>query len=332
MRAAPRRGPFDGFARAIGFVAGLFVLGMVFAAGLVLGVLTMVAGSMAETPVLTEIYRDGDRNTVAVLPVEGVIDGFQSARFRMFADHVRSTPSIKAVVLRVDSPGGGIAPSDQIWYEVGRLRESGLPVVASYGGLAASGGYYISCASDHIVAEPTCITGSIGVIAQTFIFKDLMDKIGVQPVTLLASDSPEKDLGNPFRTWTDEDHDRYVEMLDAAYGLFNDRVREGRKHVIPDASRVNELADGSIYTASQALDGGLIDSVGYLDDAVAMAESLAGLAAGSSTVVVLHEQPTLLDSLLVSASDDIPSALSDGNRLRSLLNDLGTPRLMYLMR
>ncbi len=318
-----------GFARAIGFVAGLMILGIVFATGLAIGAVTVLAGSMGESPIVTELYRDGDRNTVVVIPVEGIIDPFQASKVRLLADEAMSDSSVRAVVLRVDSPGGGIAPSDQIWYQVRRLHDKGLPIVSSYGGLAASGGYYISCATDHIVAEPTCITGSIGVIAQTFIFKSLLDKVGIEPVTLLATDSPEKDVGNPFREWTDKDRQQYRDMLDAAYDIFNQRVQDGRGHAIPDPALVDALADGSIYTAQEALDAGLVDSIGYLDDAVAEAERLAGLVPGRATVVILHERVSLLDSLLgVSASPQ----LRGSEDLRTLVNDLGSPRVMYLMR
>ncbi|MHC4769006.1 MAG: S49 family peptidase, partial [Planctomycetota bacterium] len=170
------------FQAAIGIILGVAALGIVFFVGMSLGAFTMFAGSMAESPIVHELYRDGDRNQVAIIEVKGVIDPLRADAVRVLVDEVLATRAIKAVVLRVDSPGGGIAPSDQIWYQVNRMRDAGLPVVASFGGIAASGGYFISCGTDHIVAEPTCITGSIGVIAQTFILKDLMDKVGIEPV------------------------------------------------------------------------------------------------------------------------------------------------------
>ena len=116
--------------------------------------------------------------------------------------------------------------------------------------------------TDHILAEPTCITGSIGVIAQTFIFKDLLDKVGIEPVTLISTASPAKDLGNPFRAWTEEDRSKYRDMLDAAYDIFNQRVREGRSRASSDPPRINELADGAVYTAAQALSCGRIAGSG----------------------------------------------------------------------
>ncbi len=321
-----------GLTRAIGFAAGLLVLGVVFAIGLGIGAFTVFAGTMIDAPLIAEPYRDGDANTIAVIPVEGIIDSYLAELVRLSVNEVIADHSIMAVVLRVDSPGGGIAASDEIWYQVGRLGDEGLPVVSSYGGLAASGGYYVSCATDHIIAEPTCVTGSIGVIAQTFILKELLDKVGIQPVTLISSASPAKDMGNPFREWTDEDHRRYAEMLDAAYVIFNHRVRDGRAHVIDDPTRIDELADGSIYTARQARDSGLIDGIGYLDDAIAQAEVLAGLAPGSATVIVLREAVTLFDDLLVSSRTGLRWRLHDAEGIRSLVNELAAPRLMYLMR
>ncbi len=321
-----------GVARAIGFAAGMLMLAIVFVVGMGIGAATVFAGSITESPVISEVYRDGNSDTIAVIPVEGVIDSFQAARVRMFVDEVLADDAVKAVVLRVDSPGGGIAASDRIWYEVRRLRDDGLPVVSSYGGVAASGGYYISCATDHILAEPTCITGSIGVIAQSFIFKDLLDKVGVEPVTLISTASPSKDMGNPFRAWTEADRVKYVGMLDAAYDIFNQRVREGRSHTITDSARIDELADGSIYTASQALSSGLIDSIGYLDDAVTEAEKRAGVTPGESSVIILRQTMSIFDNLLISSPAGIRSRLRDAESIRSLVNELAAPRLMYLMR
>jgi protease-4 len=320
------------FQAAIGIILGVAALGIVFFVGMSLGAFTMFAGSMAESPIVHELYRDGDRNQVAIIEVKGVIDPLRADAVRVLVDEVLATRAIKAVVLRVDSPGGGIAPSDQIWYQVNRMRDAGLPVVASFGGIAASGGYFISCGTDHIVAEPTCITGSIGVIAQTFILKDLMDKVGIEPVTLLSTNSPQKDMGNPFRAWTDEDRLQYIEMLDAAYVIFNTRVRDGRGTVITDPARIDELADGSIFTAQEALDSGLVDAVGYLNDAIAAAETRAGIRQGKSTVVILREPVDFWGSLVGVRAPDLSARLRDADAIRSLVNELGSTRVMYLMR
>jgi protease-4 len=318
------------------FITGLFALGCVFGLGLLVGGFVMAAGIMGaemENGLITSTMREGGRSTIAVIAVEGTIDGRQADYVRRAVDHVIGE-TYEAVVLRVDSPGGGVTASDQIWYEVNRLKGAGLPVVASYGAIAASGGYYISCASDYIIAEETCITGSIGVQAQILTFGGLMDKVGIEPVTLAASGSPRKNVANDaYRQWTEEDRAEVTKMLDGAYVIFNRRVREGRVHVIADLARIDELADGSIYTAEEAAANGLIDQVGYLDDAIAQAEKLAGLPTGRATVMMISEPPTFSPADLFFLRGGRPADASalDAEAIRSLVNDLSTPRVTYLM-
>lgn len=323
-----------GFMQAVAFVLGLGAFAAVFVIGLVMGIVLIATLIGPQRPVLVEeLYRDGARDRVAIIPIVGPIDGEQAEFARLAIDYVLEDSSIKAVVLRVDSPGGGVSSSDQIWHQVNRLRNAGKTVVASYGGVAASGGYYISCGSDHIVAEPTCVTGSIGVILQTFVVEDMMGKVGIEPVTLVSSGSPDKDLGNPFRQWTQEDRERYRAILDSAYDTFCDRVKTGRKSVIEDPAKVDALADGSIYTADAALENGLIDAIGYLDDAVNTAEQMAGLVAGRASVVILRRPPAFLGGMLARGwAQPVQTDLLDAEKLRELLNDLSAPRVMYLMK
>ena len=317
---------------ALWFIFGLFAFAAVFVVGLAVGLIMMFSLSNIQTVILEELYRDGNRSTVAVIPVEGIIDSGQAAFVHNAVDYLLQQSDIHAVVLRVDSPGGGVTSSDQIWYEIERLKKAGLPIIASYGGIAASGGYYISCGADEIIAEPTCITGSIGVIAQIFTFEGLMDKVGIEPVTLVATGSPEKSTANDlFRSWTDKDRQKVLTMLDAAYDTFNQRVQDGRKTAITDAAKIDALADGSIFTAQTAVDNGLIDGIGYLDDAIVRAEKSAGLRAGASTVVILRQPPSFAEALMAHEQTR-PANLLDADAIRSFINDLGSPRVMYLMR
>ena len=325
-----------GFWRAMSIIAGLFLFGAVFIVGIVMGIAVMVAGANYDTVIVPEPYRNGDdRYTVAVIPVEGVIDERQAEFVRAAVDYALDDSSIRAVVLRVDSPGGGVTPSDQIWYEINRLKKQGMPVVASYGGVAASGGHYVSCGADYIIAQETCITGSIGVIAQVLTLEGLMNKVGVQPVTLVASGSPEKSVANDiFRSWTEQDKAKVQVMLDSAHRTFINRVSDGRKNVISDPMQISAIANGSIYTAQQAIENGLIDAIGYLDDAVTTAESRAKIGAGSAMVVILRQPPTLGDALFAAQgrSRTIQAAGAlDANAVRALVNDLSSPRAMYLM-
>jgi protease-4 len=318
---------------ALGFVAGLFFFGVALVIGIIFGVAAMMAGSSIDTVVLEQTYRDGGRDKIVIIPVEGVIDERQAESVHAAVNHVLEDRQVRGVVLRVNSPGGGVTASDEIWYQIERLKQARLPVVASYGGVAASGGYYISCAADHIMAQETCITGSIGVIAQIFTMEGLMDKVGIQPVTLVATDSPEKATGNDmFRQWNEHDQKKILTMLDAAYEIFNRRVSDGRGHVITDTEQLNGLANGSIYTAQEALDGGLIDSIGYLDDAIAQLERMANLTPGRATVVRLARPPSLFGGLLAQGSAKTSPNLFDADAVRGLINDLNAPRVMYLMR
>ena len=324
-----------GFGRALMFVIGMFVFAAVFFFGIGLGVLTMLATSSSETVVLEQRYRSGGRDKIAVIPVIGVIDARAAERVRAAVNRAIQDRWVRAVVLRVDSPGGGVTAADQIWYQVNRLKKANIPVVASYGGVAASGGYYVSCHADEIIAEETCVTGSIGVIARVMTLQGLMEKVGIEPVTLVATDSPRKSVANDtFRTWDEQDRAKVITMLDSAYATFLQRVQEGRGATIGDPSRVRALADGSIYTSQEALEIGLIDGVGYLDDAITAAERQAGVRIGRSRVVVLREPPSLFGGggpwmQLMSADK---AGRLDADAIRALVNDLGSPRLMYMMR
>jgi protease IV len=319
-----------GLWRAFSIVGGLMLFAIVFLIGIVFG----FAAALTETPTVVEqTYRDSGRERIVILPIEGVI-GDDAARFaRIAVNHILDDRHVRAVVLRVDSPGGGVTASDQIWYQVKRLRDAGLPVIASYGGVAASGGYYVSCNADYIFAEQTCITGSIGVIAQLFTMNDLMGKVGIEPVTIVATDSPEKDIANNiFRTWDERDRQRILAILDSAQATFINRVRDGRSHVITDDDRLTSLANGAIFTAQQAVDNQLIDAVGYLDDAIAHAEQSAGLRAGRASVVRIGRPPQLFGGMLAregGAGSTI--AAMDAERLRGFINELASPRAMYLM-
>ena len=321
----------SGIWRAVSFMVGIFLFGVVFFIGIFFGVASAMYSTTTEDSIYHKTYRAGRGQTIAIIPVIGLIDAASAEFVRMAVDNVLHHRNIRAVVLRVDSPGGGVTASDEIWYEITRLQDAGLPVVASYGSMAASGGYYISCATDFIMAEETCTTGSIGVIAQIYTMEDLMHTIGVEPVTLVATGSPEKNVANDiFRKGNDKDREKILVMLDEAYAIFNRRVRDGRASVISDPARINELADGSIYTARQALDHGLIDGLGYLDDAIAQAESLSSITSGSANVVILKQPPTFFtNGLFTSMSKSTPTL--DADAIRRLINDLGSPRVMFLM-
>lgn len=182
-------------------------------------------------------------------------------------------PLVKAIVLRLDTPGGGVAPSQEIYNAVKRVRlDKHKTVVASMGNVAASGGYYIAVASDRILANPGSLTGSIGVVMQLANLENLMNKIGVKNIVIKSGRY--KDVGSPFRMMEEEDRHLLQSVLDDAHRQFIEAVATGRSL---DAADVEALADGRIFTGQQAKDVLLVDDLGDLTDAVKLAADMSGL-------------------------------------------------------
>ncbi|MGH7820108.1 MAG: signal peptide peptidase SppA [Candidatus Binatia bacterium] len=215
-------------------------------------------------------------NAVAVVNIDGVIEESEDTVETL--DRIARSDSIRAVVLRVDSPGGGVAPSQEIYDAVLRVREK-KPVVASLGAVAASGGYYIAAASDVIVANAGTLTGSIGVVMELANFRQLLDKIGLAAVVLKAGKY--KDIGSPVRPMTDEERALLEGLLTNIHEQFIGAVSRGRK--LP-ADDVRKVADGRIYSGEQALELGLVDQLGGLRDAVRLAGERAGIEGDPTTV------------------------------------------------
>jgi protease-4 len=181
---------------------------------------------------------------------------------------------IKAIVLRIDSPGGGVTASDEIYGRLVRFkREHHVPILAALGDTAASGGYYVACAADRIVASPTTVTGSIGVILMNLDLQGLLAKIGVKDETFKAG--AHKDLLSPLRAATPEERQIVQRVLDALHARFIAVVRESRPNL--DVARLPELTDGRIFDAADARAAGLVDEVGSLHDALERAKALAGV-------------------------------------------------------
>jgi len=206
---------------------------------------------------------------VGVLQIEGAIDDsrFVLAELRRF----RQTSWIKAVVVRIDSPGGAVAPTQEIFEEIQRTKKK-KPCIASMGSVAASGGYYIASACDKILANPGTMTGSIGVIMQLSNFEELMKKIGVKGVNIKSGAN--KDIGSPFQPLSPEGREILQALVDNVHGQFVTAVAKGRGM---DEARVRKLADGRIYSGAQAKELGLVDQFGTLEDAIDLAATQVGL-------------------------------------------------------
>ncbi|MFI5332057.1 MAG: signal peptide peptidase SppA [Desulfobaccales bacterium] len=208
---------------------------------------------------------------------------------------------IKAVVLKINSPGGTVSASDVILHELQSFKaERHLPIVVCLEGLAASGGYYVAQAGDTIMAYPTCITGSIGVIAMKFNFRGLMDKVGLD--TDLVKTGAWKDFWSPFRAATPNEKEMMQQIIEEFYRDFINVVAQGRKMSLKE---VRQVADGRIFTAPQARDLKLIDQIGYLDDALKEAQALAGI---SGARIVRYHRPGTYRPNIYSMLPELESA------------------------
>ena len=241
---------------------------------------------------------------VAVIEVEGPIVSGSTGVFvtgiaasdDVIADIRRATDDrdAKAIVLKVNSPGGGVVASDEIYHA---LTGTGKPVVVAMGDLAASGGYYISMAADWIVANPNTLTGSIGVISEFPNAEKLLDNVGIEFVTIQSG--PAKDSGSLYRAMTEAERERWQALVDEVYDGFVRVVVDGRGM---DEAEVRELADGSVYTGRQALELGLVDALGYEEDAIAKAAELGGIS-GTPRLIRYQRQPNFFDLVNGAASN-----------------------------
>jgi protease-4 len=207
---------------------------------------------------------------VAVVELEGLIADVDDLVRELKA--YRDNPAVRAVVIRINSPGGAVAPTQELYGALRRLREAGKPVVASLGSVAASGGYYVAVAADQIYANPGTLTGSIGVIMQLANLNALMKKVGVEYVVVKAGQF--KDLGSVARPMSVEERRVLQALLDDVHGQFIGAVADGRKL---ERSQVQRFADGRVFSGSQAKALRMIDALGGLEDAVDGAATLAGL-------------------------------------------------------
>lgn len=226
---------------------------------------------------------------VAVIDITGIITK-SDATIKLLHTY-RDDPSIKAIVIRIDTPGGSVAPVQEIYSELQKIEK---PIVASMGGTAASGGYYVACAADTIMANPGTLTGSIGVIMQFTRMKGLYDKIGLEHQVIKSGEF--KDTGSPFRRLTEEEQKVLQATVDNVYNQFVDTIFEARQSHL-SRSEIAELADGRIFSGQQALDLKLLDRLGNLPEAIELAGELANID-GKPKVVRKEKKTSLLEQLL----------------------------------
>jgi protease-4 len=270
-----------------------------------------------------EGFATGGKDRIAVIPIEGVIDDGMAKTVNRQLKQYGEDSRVKAIILRIDSPGGGVSASQEIHREVKRIKEEKKKtVVVSMASVAASGGYYVACPADRIFANQGTVTGSIGVIAEWLNYKDLADWAKVKPVVFKSGEF--KDTGSPTRDLTEREKDYFQKMVMELYAQFVGAVIEGRKgHGGPegelDEEKVKALADGRVYTGEAAVKNGLVDEIGNYEDALKATAKLVNIK--GEPQIVTPPKPkegfSLLDLLLGSTKiaelspSQLPKQLSD---------------------
>jgi len=234
-----------------------------------------------------ETTSTGSGGEIAVVELKGVIT--ESETIVRQLKRYREDDGIRAILLRVDSPGGGVVASQEIYEEVRKTRDSGMPVVVSMGSLAASGGYYVSCGASLIVANRGTLTGSIGVISEFMEFKDALEKLGIDVNTIKAGRL--KDAGSPTRKMTDADKEYFQALMDDVHRQFIGVVEDERGLTHDEAV---EMADGRVFTGEQALGLGLVDTIGTYEDAITIAAGLGGIE-GEPSIIRERKRKSMLD-------------------------------------
>lgn len=323
-----------------GFIKGLLstLLVTVFLGSLSLNVYLLIfAGIFASdsgSASATVIEAGNASEEIAVIPIRGVITSKTYERFEEILRKVQADDNVKAIVIDIDTPGGEVTASDQIYDRLLKLKaERKLSVVIKQGSLATSGGYYISCAGDYIVAEPTTITANIGVLMPNYNWSELAGKYGIKEVTSVASGSTFKNSGSPFQPFTDRDAKYWQELTDGMYDRFKKIVAKARPNM---KVSIDQAADGRAILAEEALQSGLVDAIGYSRDAYKQAATLAKLT--KPHIVRYEYVPTFIEALSGNTAEGkLPGAkLSLGNFKvdvdQSFLDEMMTPRPMYIWR
>lgn len=271
-------------------------------------------GNGSKAPLVESVVRGERGPKILLLDIDGVISGaddsggllgFGSAsmvsRVREVLDRIAEDEDVRAILLRIDSPGGTATASEQIYTEIVRFKAARqIPVVAQLLATAASGGYYVAMAADTVQAHPTTVTGSIGVIYTSVNFAGLMEKLGVEDQTITGGEF--KDMGSPFRRLTVEERSQLQSIVDDLHARFREIVARGRPQL--SQAEVDRLANGRIYSAPQALENGLVDRVGTLEDAIGLIEDRLGIT--QSRVVAYHRPSEQRRNIYAGAPGAMP--------------------------
>ncbi len=259
---------------------GILAVLALFALAFTLLIVSFVSSSTEKTETVTS--GSGDR--IAVIDLRGEITSSDDV-IRQLKKY-RAGSSVKAILLHIDSPGGGVVASQEMYEEVRKTRDGGKPVVVSMGSLAASGGYYVSCGATRLVANRGTLTGSIGVISEFLQVKDALAKLGISQKTIKAGKL--KDAGSPTKNMTEDDQAYFQKLMDEVHRQFMDVVARERR-MSPE--KVRGLADGRVFTGEQAVELGLVDTIGTFEDAVKITAGIAGISGEPSIIRERRRQP-----------------------------------------
>lgn len=283
-----------------------------------------------------EIIEEGDDSSkIAVLDVDGVISdstdasslfgavGYNHQSFMKKLEMVKEDDQVAGIVIRVNSPGGGVVESAQIHDKIQEIKkETKKPIYISMGATAASGGYYISAPADKIFASPETLTGSLGVIMQGINYGKLAEKVGIETVTIKSGQY--KDIMSSTREMTDEERKILQDMIDSSYNEFVRVISEGRG--MTDA-QVRKIADGRIYNGRQAKANGLVDAFGYLED---VTDAMKKQIKNQNATVVRYTDETSFGSFFSMASQKLLGEKVDLSSVMKAVSQPNSPRLMYL--
>ncbi len=318
VAAAPKKK--SGWRVFWGIFLGLSVLANIVFFLMIIALMAVIVIGQADMITEKVLVRGPRTKKIAVIRVHGLIDSAMARDVVEQIEHARNDSHVKAIILNVDSPGGTISGSDQIHNAVVRYRnEHKRPVVGFMQNLAASGGYYISVATDEIVAEPTTITGSVGVIMGYLVLQDLLEgKLGIEPVIIKSGQR--KDWPSSFHKPSEEELQYFQEkIIDPAFARFKKIVADGRPQL--SMEDVTRLADGSIFSAQEALTEKMIDEIGYFEDVVTKAMELAHL---DKAQVVEYTRPFSFANFFSAKTEGIFKLD------KSTIYELSTPDVMYL--
>jgi protease-4 len=322
IQQAPRSGRFGKW----------IVMGLVATVVVIMSMVSAYRSYYVPRNMPEEKYHSLDKyagNKIAVIEVKGPIYDEADGYVKKQIDLVREDPSVVAVVVRIDSPGGTVTGSDYVYHHLRQLAETRkIPLVVSMGSVCASGGYYVAMAVGNqeksIFAEPTTWTGSIGVIIPHFDLSGALGALDIEDDSIATG--PYKQMGTPTREMTEEERKLLQELVDDSFSRFKDVVQSGRPAFKSDAAALERVATGQIFTANQALEYGLVDQMGFVEAAIARAVELADLEPKDVRCVRYEERPSLFDGLAGASATSAGRATVD---LGGIL-DLMTPRAYYL--